>query len=515
MKANRNTLPPEHNAAFFVAAGLRPAVEPGVPPGGHDRTHALQFLPGRGRLVPGCSLGACLGLKARNVIARAEGPGKILPPPDEPCKGETLSVPLRSLAFLLLAILLLAATATSPAQSLSIRTMAGGSSTGSTNGFGSNARFNHLCGIAADSSGNVYIADTDNHTIRKISPTGLVSLLAGQPGVAGRADGPGANARFNAPQGLAVNAAGTLLYVADSANGTIRKVTPSGLVSTYAGVAGDFNSLDGSGFSPRFYHPEAVALDAGGNLYVSDTWNHTIRKITPAGAVTTLAGLAGNFGATDSTNSRARFYRPTGLALDSTTNIFVADSFNHVIRKITPTGKVTTIAGLANVWGSADGTNSTARFYLPQGISVTAGGEVLVADSGNQTLRRITPSGTNWIVTTVAGLNGLAGNANGTGTGAAFYFPTRVALDAAGYVYVADSANNEVRTTRVISPTLQQSGSVLYWPTSSDGFILERSTSIGPSASWLPATNGTVVIADNFVRTNTPGTPGFYRLRFP
>src|SRR5439155_17184813 len=164
--------------------------------------------------------------------------------------------------------------------------------------------------------------------------------------------------------------------VADTANSTIRKVTAAGVVSTFAGAPGNVNSFDGPGPNARFYHPEGLAIDAGGNLYVADTWNHTIRKITPAGVVSTLAGLAGNFGAADGTNSKARFYRPAAIAVDSATNLYVADSFNHSIRKITPAGKVSTIAGVAGIWGSADGTNSDARFYLPQGISIAATGEL-------------------------------------------------------------------------------------------------------------------------------------------
>src|SRR5439155_181391 len=135
-------------------------------------------------------------------------------------------------------------------------------------------------------------------------------------------------------------------------------------------------STNGFGSNARFNHPEGLALDTGGNLYVADTWNHTIRKITPAGVVSTLAGLAGNFGAADGTNSKARFYRPASIAVDSAANLYVADSFNHTIRTVTPAGKVSTIAGVAGIWGSADGTNSDARFYLPQGISIAATGEL-------------------------------------------------------------------------------------------------------------------------------------------
>src|SRR5262249_44546683 len=162
---------------------------------------------------------------------------------------------------------------------------------------------------------------------------------------------------------------------------------------------------DGSNGNAAFNHPEAVALDAGRNIYVADTWNHTIRKITLAGVVTTLAGLAGNFGAVDGASSKARFNHPGGIAVDSATHVYVADTFNHTIRKIAPSGSVTTIAGLAGLWGSADDTNSLARFYLPKGLAVAPDGAIYVTDSGNETIRKLVAFGTNWVVSTVAGLN--------------------------------------------------------------------------------------------------------------
>jgi sugar lactone lactonase YvrE len=404
------------------------------------------------------------------------------------------------------------------AQALAIRTLAGSTTAGATNGFGSNARFNHPQGVAADSTGNIYVADTENGTVRKISADGYASTLAGLAGNYGSADGGGVNARFYGPQGIAADGAGQI-YVADTANSTIRKVTPAGAVSTLAGAAGTFNSFDGTGANAQFHHPEGIASDTQSTLYVADTWNHTIRKITPAGLVSTLAGLAGNPGSADGTNSKARFYRPAGIAVDSATNLFVADMFNHTLRQITPAGKVTTIAGLPGVWGSADGTNSTARFYLPQGISVAANGDLFVDDSGNQTVRKVSPVGTNWVVSTVAGLTGLAGSVNGTGDGAQFAFPAGLALDGAGYLYAADMANNTIRTTRVVPPMLQFTALgnqfVLAWPVSSAGFVLEQSAALGDAAVWSAVTSGIVTVGDNFVRTNIVNQVANYRLHLP
>jgi sugar lactone lactonase YvrE len=413
---------------------------------------------------------------------------------------------------------LLASSSIASSQLLTIRTFAGSTTPGSTNGPGATARFNHPVGLATDLTGNIYIADTENSTIRKITPDGNVSTLAGLPGNFGSTDAVGGGARFYGPQAVAANSAGQL-YVADSANSTIRKITSGGSVTTFAGVAGISNSFDGNGSNAQFYHPEGVATDSGGNVYVADTWNHTIRKITPAATVSTLAGLAGSFGAADGTNSKARFNRPTGIAVDGATNLFIADSFNHTIRKITPSGTVSTIAGLAGVWGSSDGSNTTARFYLPQGISIAPNGNLFVTDSGNQTLRKISFIGTNWIVTTVAGLNGFAGSTNGTGSNAQFYFPAAIAFDNAGYLYVADTANNIIRTTRIISPLLQfaliGNQIVLSWPTSADGFVLEQSPTLGPSANWSPITNNIFALADIFVSTNNLAESAYFRLHLP
>jgi hypothetical protein len=223
------------------------------------------------------------------------------------------------------------------------------------------------------------------------------STLAGPAEVGGGdADGPGSLARFRTPCAVAVDSAGNL-YVADRSNNTIRKVTPAGMVTTLAGWAGYPGSNDSNGRNARFNQPYGVAVDSAGNVYVADFANHTIRKVTPGGVVTTLAGLAGSQGSDDSTGSDARFCYPQGMAVDSAGNVYVADSCNSTIRKVTPGGVVTTLAGVNNNipvpggWvvygGNVHGTGSDARFSAPRAVAVDGAGNVYVADSGNNTIR--------------------------------------------------------------------------------------------------------------------------------
>lgn len=312
---------------------------------------------------------------------------------------------------------------------------------GSADGIGAAASFDNPSGITMDTAGNLYVAETNSHIIRKLTPAGVVTTLAGVAKSAGSADGMAGAARFFYPTGITSDAAGNL-YVSDSGNSTIRKITPSGVVTTLAGMPGIVGSADGSGAAARFVRPIGIAADALGNLSVVDSGNHTVRKISLAGMVTTLAGMPGFSGSDDGTGSAARFHYPTGITMDAAGNLYVADAGNAAIRKITPEGAVTTFAGQLPPYGSVDGNGSAARFNDPNGVAADAAGNVYVADTSNHTIRKVTLAGT---VTTFAGTPGIAGSTDGIGAAARFNGPVGIALDSTGNLYVVEGGNNGVR----------------------------------------------------------------------
>jgi hypothetical protein len=311
-------------------------------------------------------------------------------------------------------------------------------SSGSADGIGSASRFYSPRGITTDGT-NLYVADTNNHTIRKIVIlTGAVTTIAGTAGLPGSADGTGSAARFYNPFGITTD--GTNLYVADTNNDTIRQIVIStGDVTTLAGTAGLPGSVDGTGAAARITSPVGITTD-GTCLYV--TSNNAVRQIViSTGVVTTLAGTAGSFGSTDGTGTAARFNYPEGITTDGT-NLYVADSGNQTIRQIViSTGAVTTFAGTAGSSGSANGTGAAAKFWGPFGVT-SDGTNLYVADRNNHTVRKIVIS--TRAVTTLVGAAGSNGAADGTGTLAKFNYPQSITTDGVS-LYVADTDNNTIR----------------------------------------------------------------------
>lgn len=320
---------------------------------------------------------------------------------------------------------------------------------------GASARFFGPSRVAADNAGNLFVADQSNHVIRKIElNTGAVTTIAGLAGMPGGGDGVGTAARFYYPSGLAVDTAGNL-YVGDSGNARLCKIVLStGAVTTIAGSSAASGSADGVGPAARFRSLSGLSLDGAGNLYVADAGNSTIRQVVLSTAmVTTLAGTATQSGSTDAIGALAQFDRPTDVAVDGTGNLFVADNGNNTIRKIVlSTAAVTTLAGTAAATGSTDGTGPAARFEGPSGLAVDAAGNVYVGDLFNDTIRKIVIS--TGAVTTLAGaahmnFNGRIGTADGAGIAARFYQPAGLAVDGAGVLFVADSGNNTVRKIEI------------------------------------------------------------------
>jgi sugar lactone lactonase YvrE len=340
----------------------------------------------------------------------------------------------------------IATAATTPVavtcQSAELVLLAGtGGGPGSSDGVGTNARFTRPMGIVTDSAGNLLVADMRNSLIRKITPGGVVSTVAGAAGQIGNVDGTGASARFNSPTGIAIDA-GDNLYVTDAVIGNLRKITPAGQVTTLADAATLAGAAGGSHF------PTAIVRDANGNLYLADSGGHMIRKRAPDGTVTTVAGKDGVCGHADGAAGVATLCTPTGLALDRAGNLFVVDAANQLVRKISPDGTVSTLAGMPGEFGGRDGPGATALFgFAPSknddystplaGIVVEASGSLLVTDFYNGRLRRIAPNGD---VTTAAGAG--EGYVDGPAASARFRQPTGLALGANGEVFIAEDKHS-------------------------------------------------------------------------
>lgn len=311
---------------------------------------------------------------------------------------------------------------------------------GNVDGARLSSSFDFPWGLDADADGNLYVFDVTGLVLRKISPIGVVSTIAGSYNVDGYSDGVGAAATFSNSIDIAFCPDGNI-YLADAGNKVVRKITPAGVVTTFAGLAGVSGSIDGVGAAARFTNIYGIDCDKNGNLYVVGD-DDLVRKITTPGAVvTTYAGVANTEGSLDGPRLTATFRDPEGVTVDNSGNVYIADLVNFLIRKIDTSGNVTTIAGSPGVAGNVDGTGSAARFnWIRGGIVVDDLGFIYIADSSNHSIRKITPDG---VVTTIAG-GATSGYSDGVGAAAIFNSPMGIAI-LNGSLYVGDAVNRIIR----------------------------------------------------------------------
>jgi sugar lactone lactonase YvrE len=295
-------------------------------------------------------------------------------------------------------------------------------------GTGATAAFNGPGGIGLDAAGNIYVADGGNWRIRKVTPVGVVTTFAGIGPMQEMAD-------------VKLDAAGNV-YATDGVRNVIWKFSSAGVASAFVGTVDVTGGADGAGAAAQFNSPGGMAIDANGTIYVADSGNNTIRKVTAGGVVTTIAGTAGVKGSSDGTGAAASFYEPSGLALDSAGNIYVADTGNNTIRKVTAGGVVTTFAGTArDMEICQDGTGAGASFGAPAFLAFDTNGNLLVTDSDGELVRRITPDA---VVTTCAGEPGMTDGDQGAGPKAGFSSPCGIAIDQNGNIYVANGSGNTI-----------------------------------------------------------------------
>jgi hypothetical protein len=429
---------------------------------------------------------------------------------------------------------------------------------GAIDGPGLTARFNRPWGIAVDAQGNIYVTEAVNHLVRKITPDGTVSTVAGRVGEVGSEDGSGTAARFAAigtnplnsattlavgPFGITVDDGGNA-FVADGNSHVLRRITPSGLVTTYSGISGTEGFRDGPAMQALYRNPVGTAVDAVGNVFVADTYNHVIRRISAAGTVTTVAGNVGVPGSTDGAGSAARFVHPTAIAVSPSGDVFVADC-NNVIRRLSrstssDTWSVVSIAGLALTFGTTDATGSDARFgaaptvspsggqtvtfpsFAPilspsaspsligtsyrlgdlPGLAADAAGNVYVSDLSNNTIRKISPSG---VVTTIGGSASGAGAVDGVGTVARFQRPCGIAVDVTGALYIADLLNHTIRKGALAVPPVITAQTGSQTVAAGANLVLSVTATGSPPPAYQWSRNGAVIsgaTASTFVLNN-------------
>ncbi len=353
-------------------------------------------------------------------------------------------------------------------SSQTVTTFAGGCSEGLhglVNGTGSAARFSYPRSIAVDALGNFFIADSGNNSIRKITPSAVVTTLGGMT--------------YNNPYGIAVDASGNV-YVADTMNNKILKVNAGSSTSHSFAGSGVVGNTDGIGVAAEFNTPMGIAVDVNGNVYVADTYNHRIRKIDTNGLVTTIAGSSQ--GNSNGSVTNAQFNMPCGVALDTGGNIFIADRNNNQIKKIDINGMVSNYIGNGSP-GEIDGVGSIVQFSNPIGLAIDTQNNIYVVSNGRDCIRKVTTSG---VVTTIAGYDETWGSCiNGVGTNAQFLHPNDLVVAPSGDIYVADTGSHTIRKITNLLST--------------NDYKLEDKINLSPN----PASDKITITMDNFTTATT------------
>ena len=399
-----------------------------------------------------------------------------------------------------------------------VTTLSGNGTGGFANGTGTTAtQLKSPSGLVVNSSGNILVADTNNHNIRNLNYLSGSNYIISGPFVggysqqAGDTNGGTGFSKLFFPIGVCIDQAGNL-YVADSGNCLIRKISSSGSATTLAGISnfhgGNEGYIDGNGASAKFSTPSGVAVDASGNVYVADTNNHRIRKITSSGVVSTFAG-SGVAGFSDGSATVAKFNYPTGITIDTAGNLYIADKTNHRIRKITPSGLVSTIAG-SGIAGFTDAAGILAKFNSPSGIAIDSSGNLFIADTSNHRIRMID---SNNIVTTYAG-SGVAGYADGTGTVARFNFPTGIAVNGMGNVYVADKSNHRIRKITSTSVSINYSGNPFCSSLTSSQSVTKTGTGDYNIGTFSSTPSGLTINSTTGEITPSTSTAGTYTITY-